>query len=462
MNFLRRKMLFGPRSIGYGSKNLTHVNYINRARITVDKNPSLVDEAIVLSVEGLQAHQKITLHASTRLPNNTLFESYSHYIADLEGRVRLDRDMSLGGNFEGVEPMGPLSFMVSSPSNKRMHNRFMIKDPVKPFSVDFRILDSFYDSLESIHNEKLLENPVSLSISRMYMAPGISECNVWEGRIRGTLYLPVGEGPFPGVVSMSGGYPGAMKHKAALLASHGFAALALKYFGEDDLPDGMFNTDLTYIEEACVFLRSHPKVDGTNGVGIIANCFGGCIGVGLSAVAPEGLIRCVVSVAGWPMHQGTTTYKNKITWHKSKNLKTVFTTTNGVLRMMYDYKVEENEDAHNLMENDWFPYHKRFDTSYMFIVAGDDAYILDDTIPKMTEKKLRLASHPDYKFLYYPKAGHLIENSFHPFAGVAWTLGAPHAVGGRQYEHVKAQEDSWPKILKFTRNRLKNRLTAKF
>jgi hypothetical protein len=44
---------------------------------------------------------------------------------------------------------------------------------------------------------------------------------------------PEGPGPFPGVLDMWGGGGGLVEYRAALLASHGFAAMALMYLFPD-------------------------------------------------------------------------------------------------------------------------------------------------------------------------------------------------------------------------------------
>ena len=49
-------------------------------------------------------------------------------------------------------------------------------------------------------------------------------------------YCISGKGPFPGVIDMFGSAGGLAEFKAALLASHGFMALALPFFDYDDLP----------------------------------------------------------------------------------------------------------------------------------------------------------------------------------------------------------------------------------
>lgn len=54
----------------------------------------------------------------------------------------------------------------------------------------------------------------------------------------GTLFMPKGPGPFPAVISMYGGVHRGqvVEERSALLASRGFASLALPYFGVGNLP----------------------------------------------------------------------------------------------------------------------------------------------------------------------------------------------------------------------------------
>ena len=69
-----------------------------------------------------------------------------------------------------------------------------------------------------------------------------------------------GEGRFPGVIDLFAGVGGLIESRASLLASHGFATLALAYCDYEDLPSQPEKTDLEYFEEAVNFLLRHPKV----------------------------------------------------------------------------------------------------------------------------------------------------------------------------------------------------------
>jgi len=56
----------------------------------------------------------------------------------------------------------------------------------------------------------------------------------------------VGPGPHPAVIDLFGTVGGTLEYRSALLASRGFAALALPYFLYKDLPKHIVDVDLDY------------------------------------------------------------------------------------------------------------------------------------------------------------------------------------------------------------------------
>src|SRR5262249_10377050 len=60
----------------------------------------------------------------------------------------------------------------------------------------------------------------------------------------GTLFLPPGDGRYPTVIVVSGGGGAIEEFRAAVLASHGYAGLALAYFAQPGLPRGLVNIPL--------------------------------------------------------------------------------------------------------------------------------------------------------------------------------------------------------------------------
>lgn len=58
--------------------------------------------------------------------------------------------------------------------------------------------------------------------------------------------LSLGPGPFPGLLDMWGGGGGLIEYRAAILASHGYAALALEYFAPGEMETA--NMEIKYFE----------------------------------------------------------------------------------------------------------------------------------------------------------------------------------------------------------------------
>jgi len=95
---------------------------------------------------------------------------------------------------------------------------------------------------------------------------------------------------------MLGEAGGLLEFKASLLASHGFAALALAYLNFDDLPDGLTNErDMEYFEEAANWLSSHPMVL-PHGIGVHAICVGSHIALLMASLQMKA-VKAVVAIS---------------------------------------------------------------------------------------------------------------------------------------------------------------------
>jgi dienelactone hydrolase len=94
-----------------------------------------------------------------------------------------------------------------------------------------------------------------------------------EGLV-GELFVPDGDGLHPGVLALhgSGGQP--RRGVAALLASEGYATLAVQYFGDPDpLPDALKEVPLEYFERATAWLRDQSGVADAD-VGLVGQSKG--------------------------------------------------------------------------------------------------------------------------------------------------------------------------------------------
>ena len=161
--------------------------------ITLWPKFSLVDKITKINVFRLKPLQKITLAARVVGDSGQVFDSHAHFIATKHGQVDVCSQPSVGGSYRGVSAMGLLWSMKPSPGQKK-GIRLMKFDVTKPYKVVLDCFDGHTDPQESSSLQPLSSN----TFEKGYMADGVKRIPVREGRIRGTLFLPPGDGPFPG------------------------------------------------------------------------------------------------------------------------------------------------------------------------------------------------------------------------------------------------------------------------
>ncbi|KAJ6667319.1 hypothetical protein lerEdw1_017297 [Lerista edwardsae] len=207
----------------------------------------LHDEPVQVKVEGLSPLQEVTLRASLQDDHGELFQSFAYYRAGSSGELDLSVSASLGGSYSGVEPMGLLWSLASQSPNKRLAKR----DVLNPFRVTY-----------AVHEGRGADGRVldTCTSERWFLAEGVERIPVREGRLRATLFLPPGPGPFPGLLDLYGTGGGLVEFRASLLASRGFVTLALAYLAYEDLPSHPEFLELEYFGEAVTFLRKQQKV----------------------------------------------------------------------------------------------------------------------------------------------------------------------------------------------------------
>ncbi|XP_053880973.1 acyl-coenzyme A thioesterase 6 isoform X1 [Malaclemys terrapin pileata] len=236
----------GPRSGSRGA-----------ATVAVEPAAGLADEPVATKVLGLAPGQRVTLRGLVVNEQGCLFDSCAHYLADSRGEVDLSRDTSQGGDYTGVEPMG-LFWSLSPAGMERPYQRLVPKQVKTPMKVEVSVHQG-HSHPGTIPGQVLAK----ANVERWFTAPGVRRIRLKEGSVRGSLFLPSGDGPFPGVIDMFGDEGGLIEFRSSLLATRGFAALSLPYFDFEDLPTAMKDLHLEYFEEAARFLQRHPKAKAT-------------------------------------------------------------------------------------------------------------------------------------------------------------------------------------------------------
>ncbi|XP_051477187.1 acyl-coenzyme A thioesterase 6-like isoform X3 [Apus apus] len=230
-----------------------------RRAVSVAVSPAagLADERVETRVAGLSPGQPVTLRAVAADERGCLFQSCAHYRADSRGELHLGTDASHGGSYTGVEPMG-LFWSLAPAGMERPYQRLLPRSTDVPTKVEVFVHESH--SLPDALPGPLV---AKAKVERWFTAPGVRRIRLKEGRVRGSLFLPAGDGPFPGVIDMYGDEGGLIEFRSSLLATRGFAALSLPYFDFEDLPKVLKELKLEYFEDAARFLQRHPKAKPT-------------------------------------------------------------------------------------------------------------------------------------------------------------------------------------------------------
>ncbi|KAG8454823.1 hypothetical protein GDO86_001153 [Hymenochirus boettgeri] len=403
--------------------------------LTAFPEVSLADEPVKIRAWGLPPQQLITLRAWLKDDKGNLFHSQAFYFTDVKGEVDLEHASATGGDFQGVLPMG-LLWSLKSPTLLRLMKRDIMGSP-------------FYVHLELYFNKVMFPSsndvPVAVKIiERWYVAPGVQRINVRDGRVRGALFLPKGEGPFPGVIDMFGGSGGLIEFRSSLLASHGFAVLSLAFFAYEDLPKTLDALDLEYFEEAAEYLLNNPKVSN-DGVGVVGLSKGAEVALAMASYLPQ--VKATIWINGTNAVNGTTlTYGNLcIRGIPYESHKTVITSTSAInMKQIYgDTRNPEYQDRLLPLEKAKGP--------ILFLVGEDDQCC--DSLKYANEALARAKKYGkiNVRISSYPRAGHLIEPPGSPFCLVspAAFSPAPFMWGGELESHCYAQELSWKEMHDF-------------
>ncbi|XP_053553800.1 acyl-coenzyme A thioesterase 5 [Bombina bombina] len=399
--------------------------------LQVSPGRCLYDEPLSVTVSGLNPGQEVTLQAALTDEGGETFTSLGRYRAGNHGELDLSRFPALeGGSYVGVEPEGPLWAMQP----RTPHRRFIRKNVQAPLRLQF----SLYEA-----HKPLGPLLATAAQDRAFMSEGVTRSPVREGRVRGSLFLPPGAGPYPAIIDLYGTGGGLVEYRASLLASHGFLTMALAYFDYDDLPKGFEGLHLSYFREAVEFLRCHPKVNNQE-IGVIGISKGADLALSMATFLPG--IKAVVSISGCNASSfASLNCDDFILPGLGFDVEKIKFTESGIL----DFSEAMNDTHDPANEKCLIPAEKS-SAAFLFLAGLDDMNWPSAVYNKQIVS--RLEEHgKEVEFYCYAGAGHLLEPPYFPLCRASnhKLLGAPILWGGQILGHTRAQEDAWQKIQSF-------------
>ncbi|XP_076153332.1 peroxisomal succinyl-coenzyme A thioesterase-like [Alosa pseudoharengus] len=423
-----------------GSANSTAICPV----LSVQPTRALVDEKCQIVVRNLPPKEQVTLHSLHRSEDKDYWEAFGYYISDENGTVTVMEDASKGGTYVGVEPMGLLWSLRPVPGS-RHGLRLRKRDVLSPMVVNISVYKGHTN--QGFSEKDALATVVT---ERWYLTPGVQRVDIGDRGVKGTLFIPPGPGPFPAVLDMWGAVGGLVEYRAALLASHGFVALALEYLGADK--ERTSDVETGYFKTAYKLLQTHPQVCADR-VAVLGLCFGTSVTLTLAAYSKVVQPRCCVCISGSHVHP------------VNKPLIEVFQV---MMQNMTKARIDENN--HVVWRDVILPIPTEPDLKVdvgrikcpMLIVIGQDDqnWATVESTEDIEQMMERAGNRHLLTVLSYPDAGHLIEPPYTPHVRFSNFI-TQHNMekvlmlwGGQTKPHAHAQEDSWEKILLFLQKHL--------
>jgi dienelactone hydrolase len=132
-------------------------------------------------------------------------------------------------------------------------------------------------------------------VTRLLVPDGLTRTQVRERGLAGVLYRPAGNRPLPAVLMLGGAEGGLHEDAAALLAAHGYIALALAYHAMPGLPQTLTNIPVEYFGTALSYLSDRAGI-AAGQIAVHGVSKGGEAALLIGSIYPA--IRAVISIAG--------------------------------------------------------------------------------------------------------------------------------------------------------------------
>ena len=406
---------------------------------------TLVDEPVHIRATGFPAEHPVRLRAHLPTKFGGL-ESFALFQTDGTGCIDVARAVPLRGTYGVVDPMGLFWSMAKIEDTS---------SPIPPGVLGTVTLTAEVDG--TILATATCER-------RWYEEASMTSISIRERGLVGTFFHPRSSGPFPALIVLGGGEGGldVQECMAALLATHGYAALGLAYFGMEHLPPHLSEIPLDYAETALQWLQSQECVQDSK-IGVIGGSAGGELALLMGANFPA--IRAVVGfAASGVMYQGIGPFSGSppARWtHRGMPLPFV------LLKADLRYRLESRwkhltghprgatplylASLHDpeLVDKATIPVEKINGPVLLISGSGDQVWPSSWLSERMMQR-LKQCGHPYAdRHLCYEGAGHAIHLPYMP------TIGRAANLGGSPGRDAVASVDAWPHLLTFLEKTLK-------
>jgi len=238
---------------------------INKLNITVEPMSSLIDERVNIQVFGLMPGEHIKIKAFSpdfykirkekvtqgKRVKEINWTSWGTFIADDNGTVDLSLQKPFKGTYNSTDSMGLFWSMKAENEVDYTLSRKLAEVPVmKSMKVIFTVE----------RNKTII---ASCECNRLFISEDVKTYDVTDNGLVARLFNIPDSKSKPGVIVL-GGSDGSIYNSqklAGALASRGYAALAVAYYGMDTLADTLENVSIEYVGKAIQWMKCNKDID---------------------------------------------------------------------------------------------------------------------------------------------------------------------------------------------------------
>ena len=428
------------------------------AVLSVTPSDALIDVPRHVRVQGLAPFESVRLHTRTVRGPGVVWRSSAQFRADDQGVVDLRRDAPLAGDYSGVSPMGLV--WSQAPEQEGAPREVFAAQPAEALSTEVRVEREAAPALQTVFTQRLAgDGVIRREVREQWREQGLV----------GTLFLPPGPGPHPAVLVLNGSGGGINEPRAALYASHGYAAFALGYFKAPGLSDYISNTPLEYFEAALQWLHATQR-PAKGFVALSGQSRGGELVLLLGSLFPDLVSAVIGYVPGAVVHSAQNACdpangpdsrngpawlwrgqplahlwqdNRTATWAPWDNGPEPRRHANALLTALQDPDAVER--ARIRVENIRGP--------VLLLSASDDGSWPSSLYGRMVAERLARFKHPHaVQHLDFEGAGHAIVFPYVPTTQLVYAHPVSKRLsttGGAPVANARADEASWAGVLRF-------------
>lgn len=389
-----------------------------------------IDRETPIRVSGLADGDRVTIAATASDAEDDEWHSTQTYEAT-GGTIDTGEQAPIEATFDGVAPMGWVWSMASETASA-----IGLPDS-GAWTIDLTV--------------ETAGETLTRSIDRQIGGPEVAGRDL-DGVV-GRLYHPTEGGPHPGVIVLHGSEGTAEHVRARLLAAHGYAALAIQYFGSefgpgDPIPTTLSDVPLSYFDDAARAMRATEAVrEGPIGVDGVSR------GGELAAIlgAQYDWVGAVVSVVGSAVRWASV--QRGRSWQYEDGDPAVLTvdfrdyerTDGGALRGRPAFERALDAASEADLEAATIPV-ERIDAPVAFVSAGDDQLWPSTRLSAIGERRLddrAVAFEHDHRAI--ERAGHAIFPPYTPTVGRS--VVGTYLYGGSPAGYATADHEHWSATL---------------